>query len=116
MVRSPLHDRNRSLGWLSTAWCEYFVRHGPGAIKGQPVRHGDEYSGFLADCYALGDDPLNAHMLYDSVFLSRPKGVRAPAGGCSRGPARLLRLRQVRHRRPAGAVRGHGTLTVRRVG
>lgn len=74
LVRAPHHDRSRSLGWLGTAWMEYFVRHGPGAIKGHPVRHGDEYTGFIVDCYALGDAPQNNHMIYDSVFFSRPKG------------------------------------------
>lgn len=53
---------------------EFFVRHGPGAIKGQPVRHGDEYTGLIVDSYAVGDAPTNNHLLYDSVFFSRPKG------------------------------------------
>ncbi len=74
LVRAPEHNRARSLGWLCTAWCEYFVRHGPGAIKGHPVRHGDEYTGLFVDIYAVGDNPQNRHMLYDSVFFSRPKG------------------------------------------
>lgn len=73
LVLAPAHDRRRSLGWLCTAWCEYLVRHGPGAVKGRPVQHGDEYTGFLVDCYALGDDPQNTHRLYDSAFFSRPK-------------------------------------------
>lgn len=34
--------------------------------------HGDEISGFLADVYALGED---GRRLYDSAFLSRPKGA-----------------------------------------
>ncbi len=33
--------------------------------------HGDEYSGFIVDCYAVND---KGKMLYDSAFLSRPKG------------------------------------------
>lgn len=45
--------------------------HGPGDIQGEPVRHGDEYSGFIADCYAL---TAAGRRSYDSVFLSRPKG------------------------------------------
>lgn len=36
-----------------------------------PVSHGDEFSGFVADCYALDD---GGRMLYDSAFFSRPKG------------------------------------------
>lgn len=71
LVQARGHDRNRSLGWFILAWLEYFVVHGPGDIQGDPVRHGDEYSGFIADCYALGAD---GRRLYDSVFLSRPKG------------------------------------------
>jgi hypothetical protein len=54
---------------------EYFCRHGPGDVQGQKIHHGDEYFGFVLDMYALGDDPHNAHMLYDSVFFSRPKGT-----------------------------------------
>jgi hypothetical protein len=57
---------------------EYFCRHGPGAIMGQPVHHGDEYTGLIVDIYALGDSASNNHMLYDSVFFSRPK-ASAPA-------------------------------------
>jgi hypothetical protein len=71
LVRSSQHDRGRSLGWLMLAWYEFFVVHGPGDVQGEPVRHGDEYSGFVADCYALDE---SGRMLYDSAFLSRPKG------------------------------------------
>jgi phage terminase large subunit-like protein len=53
---------------------EFFVVHGPGDVEGEPVRHGDEYTGFVVDCYAVGDDLRNTHRLYDSAFLSRPKG------------------------------------------
>ncbi|MFJ9212990.1 terminase [Streptomyces sp. NPDC102264] len=51
---------------------EYFVVHGPGDVQGEPVRHGDEYTAFVVDCYALDDD--RGRMLYDSAFFSRPKG------------------------------------------
>lgn len=71
-MRAPEHDRNRSLGWLALAWMEFFVVHGPGAVQGMPVSHGDEYSGFVADCYSLDAD---GRMLYDSAFFSRPKGA-----------------------------------------
>jgi phage terminase large subunit-like protein len=50
---------------------EYFVVHGPGDVQGEPVRHGDEYTGFVVDCYAT--DGVGK-MLYDSAFFSRPKG------------------------------------------
>ena len=71
LVRAPGHDRVRSLGWLGTAWMEYFCRHGPGDVQGEPVVHGDELTGFIVDCYALDED---GRRLYDSAFLSRPKG------------------------------------------
>jgi hypothetical protein len=74
LVRAPGHDRARSLGWLAIAFMEYFVRHGPGSVQGMPVEHGDEYTGFVVDCYAVGDHPSNNHLLYDSAFFSRPKG------------------------------------------
>lgn len=74
LVRRSDHDRNKSLGWLAVAWIEHFVVHGPGAITGEPVRHGDEYTGFIVDCYAVGSERRNNHLLYDSAFLSRPKG------------------------------------------
>lgn len=67
-------DRTRSLGWLAIAWMEFFVVHGPGDVQGEPVTHGDEYTGFVVDAYMNGEHPSNNHMLYDSAFLSRPKG------------------------------------------
>lgn len=71
LVRAPQHDRTRSLGWLAVAWMEYFVVHGRGDAAGMAVRHGDELTGFVVDCYAL-DEP--GKLLYDSAFYSRPKG------------------------------------------
>jgi hypothetical protein len=59
------------LGWLAVAWMEFFCRHGPGDVQGEPVEHGDEYTGFIVDCYAVDAD---GRMLYDSAFFSRPKG------------------------------------------
>jgi hypothetical protein len=75
ILLSEHHDRSRSLGWLGCAWIEHFVRHGPGGVQGQKVTHGNEYTQFIVDAYALGDAQTNNHMLYDSVFLSRPKGT-----------------------------------------
>ncbi|WP_030962700.1 terminase large subunit [Streptomyces sp. NRRL S-378] len=72
IVRAPGHDRARSLGWMAVAWMEYFVVHGPGDVQGEPVRHRDEYTGFVVDCYAVDDD--EGRLLYDSAFFSRPKG------------------------------------------
>lgn len=71
LVRAPQHQRTRSLGWLAVAWMEYFVVHGRGDAAGMPVTHGDEFTGFVVDCYALD---ANGRQLYDSAFFSRPKG------------------------------------------
>lgn len=76
LVRAPGHDRMRSLGGLAIAFIEHLVRHGPGAVQGMPVSLGDEYAGFVMDCYALLED---GRRNYDHVFLSRPKGLPAPA-------------------------------------
>jgi hypothetical protein len=72
VVRAPDHDRDRSLGWLALAWLEHFTVHGPGDVQGEPVRHDDEVSEFVADCYSLSKP---GRMLYDSGFYSRPKGA-----------------------------------------
>lgn len=50
---------------------EFFCVHGPGDVQGEPVVHGDDMSGFVADCYALTKP---GKLLYDSAFLSGPKG------------------------------------------
>ncbi|GGM75592.1 terminase [Longimycelium tulufanense] len=71
LVRAPDHDRARSLGWLALEWMEFFTVHGPGDVQGEPVQHGDEFAGFVVDCYALSATGRRA---YDSAFLSRPKG------------------------------------------
>ena len=70
-VRAKDHDRARSLGWLAVAWIEFFVRHGPGDVQGMRVEHGDEYTAFIVDSYAVD---ARGRLLYDSAFLSRPKG------------------------------------------
>jgi len=71
LLRPPDADRERSLGWLALWWIETLVVHGPGDVQGEPVRHGDEYSGFIVDSYALDS---RGHRLVDSAFFSRPKG------------------------------------------
>lgn len=71
-IRSPHHDRARSLGWLANAWMEHFCVHGPGDVQGDPVAHTDEVAAFVADCYGLSD---TGRLLYDSAFYSRPKGA-----------------------------------------
>jgi Phage Terminase len=75
LVRAPGHDRGKSLGWLACAWIERLVRHGPGGVRGMRVAHGDEMTGFIVDCYAIGSKRMNNYMLYDSAFFSRPKGA-----------------------------------------
>lgn len=72
LVRSPGHDRDRSLGWLAGWWVETFTVHGEGAIVGQRARLTDEYLGLIVDCYAHDED---GRRLYDSAFMSRPKGT-----------------------------------------
>lgn len=73
---------------------EALVVHGPGDVQGVPVTHGDEYTGFIVDCYALSQ---NGRRLYDSAFISRPKGCdKSGLGGRfvlfeGLGPCRVLR-------------------------
>lgn len=70
LMRAPGHDRLNSIGPLCVAWIEYFVLHGPGAVQGMPVTLGDEFAGFVTDCYTL-EDTGRRH--YDHCFFSRPK-------------------------------------------
>ncbi|GCD94373.1 hypothetical protein [Embleya hyalina] len=106
LLQAPGYDRARSLGWLAIEWMEFVVRHGLGDVQGGPVRHGDEYTGFVVDCYAVGDFAQNNHLLYDSVFVPRPKvcdklGLGARLALCEAlGPARF-----------AGWARGGETYT-----
>lgn len=72
LIRAPGHTRSRSLGGLAVWWIETFVRHGRGDAMGARIRYGDEYAGFVYDCYALLED---GRRLYDSAFFSRPKGT-----------------------------------------
>jgi phage terminase large subunit-like protein len=71
-ITAPGHDRGRSLGWIGVWWIESFVRHGRGDAIGDQIRYGDEFTAFIADCYALA--PVTGRRLYDSAFFSRPKG------------------------------------------
>jgi hypothetical protein len=79
LIRAAGHDRTRSLGWLALAWIEHLVIHGPGDIQGRSldpevpdaIPLDDELVEFTVDAYALGED---GRRLYDSAFLSRPKG------------------------------------------
>jgi len=80
LIRADTHDRDRSLGWLALAWMEHLTVHGPGDVQGDPVAHTDEMAEFVVDCYAL--EP-SGRLLYDSAFLSRPKGTDK-SGECAR--------------------------------
>ncbi len=72
LIRAKGHDRNKSLGWVATWWIETFVVHGRGGAQGTPVSYGDEYTGFIVDCYTH-DAGGKRH--YNSAFFSRPKGT-----------------------------------------
>lgn len=74
------------------------VVHGPGDVQGMPVSHGDEYTGFVVDCYALGEGGKDdGRMMYDSAFFSRPKGCDKSGLGAriglfeALGPCRFAR-------------------------
>lgn len=114
MILAPGHDPHRSLGWASVSWIEYFVRHGPGDVQGQNVVHGEEFTEFIVNLYAVNERAQNNHLTYDSGFLSRPKAGPAAALVVA-GPAREG-LRQERHRRKAVPVGGVRAGAVRRVG
>lgn len=72
LITHPDHDREFSLGWLATDWIERLTVYGPGDVEGQPVHHGDEYTGFIVDAYGLRKN--DGRRLYNHTFLSRPKG------------------------------------------
>lgn len=72
LIHSPGHDRFRSLGWVATWWIETFVVHGRGGAQGMPIKYGDEYTSFIADCYAVDKA---GKRFYNSAFFSRPKGT-----------------------------------------
>lgn len=103
LIHAPGHDRARSLGWLAVWWMETFTVRGPGDAQGEPVSYGDEFTGFYVDCYALGP---GGRRLYDSVFLSRPKGCDKSGIG-----ANLCLFEAVGPCRFAGWARGGETYT-----
>lgn len=71
LITAPGADRSRSLGWLATWWIETLVIQGPGDVQGEPIVHGDEFTGFIVDAYALDEKGRRMH---DTAFFSRPKG------------------------------------------
>lgn len=72
LIRAKGHSRQKSLGWIATWWIETFVVHGRGGAQGKPIVYGDEYTGFIVDCYA---HDAAGKRFYNSAFFSRPKGT-----------------------------------------
>ena len=72
LLHAKGHNRKRSLGWLATWWIETFVVHGRGGAQGMAIEYGDEYTGFIVDCYA---HDAAGKRFYNSAFFSRPKGT-----------------------------------------
>lgn len=72
LLHAKGHDRKRSLGWIATWWIETFVVHGRGGAQGSRIEYGDEYTGFIVDCYA---HDAAGKRFYNSAFFSRPKGT-----------------------------------------
>jgi phage terminase large subunit-like protein len=70
VIKAPGHTRKNALR-IAVWWIEQFTVHGPGDIMGRPTVLPDEYAKFVIDCYALD---AFGRRLYDSAFLSRPKG------------------------------------------
>ncbi|CAO0836172.1 hypothetical protein SMICM17S_07179 [Streptomyces microflavus] len=79
-------------GWPWRGWNTLWFM-APVMFQGDPVRHGDEYTGFVVDCYAVDDN--EGRLLYDSAFFSRPKGCDKSGLGArvglfeALGPARF---------------------------
>jgi phage terminase large subunit-like protein len=71
LIRAEVHNVEQSLGFFLCDWIEWHCVHGPGDVAGQVIELDSEFSGFIVDCYALGED---GRRLYDSAFMSRPKG------------------------------------------
>ncbi|MEO6081571.1 MAG: Terminase [Umezawaea sp.] len=92
LVYAPGHERSRSLGWLASAWIEYWAIHGPGDVQGDPVELDDEFAGFVLDAYALN---RAGRRLYSRAALVRPKGrAKSELAGFiglfeARGPSRF---------------------------
>lgn len=93
LIKAPGADRSRSLGFLATWWIETFVVQGPGDVEGDPITHGDEFTGFIVDSYCLDEKGRRMH---DSSFFSRPKGCNKSGLAAelvlfeALGPARFL--------------------------
>jgi hypothetical protein len=71
LVSPPGLDATRPLGWQVAAWCELFLRHGPGDVQGESLRLDDEFRAFIVSAYAIND---LGRRLVNRAVLSRPKG------------------------------------------
>ena len=71
LIRAEVHNVDSSLGFFLCDWVEWHCVHGPGDVAGQAIELDSEFAGFIVDCYALDD---TGRRLYDSAFISRPKG------------------------------------------
>lgn len=64
-------DRFVSLGWTLIDWIETYLVHGPGDLRGEPIRLDDEFAAFIVRAYELDE---NGRRKVNRAFLSRPKG------------------------------------------
>lgn len=61
-----------SIGWQIVHWCETFLCHGPGDLRGDPLEVDAEMMAFVARCYEV--DPKTGLRVVDEAMLSRCKG------------------------------------------
>lgn len=61
-----------TLAWQIVSWCEAFLCHGPGDLRGEPLEIDHEFMAFLAKAYELA--PRTGARLVDEAMLSRCKG------------------------------------------
>lgn len=64
-------DPGPSLGWQIAAWCDQFLCHGPGDLKGEPAVMDAEMAAFTVRVYELDGA---GRKVVDQALLSRPKG------------------------------------------
>ena len=61
----------RSLGWGLLWWMEHYLCHGPGDLRGEPLRLDPEFAAFIVKAYEVDE---NGRRKVNRAFLSRPKG------------------------------------------
>jgi phage terminase large subunit-like protein len=64
-------DRFLSLGWALIQWMEHYLCHGPGDLRGEPIRLDPEFAAFIVKAYEVDE---NGRRKVNRAFLSRPKG------------------------------------------